>query len=64
MYEREILCEEVLAGEQCDDGNKRNGDGCDNKCKMEPGYICLVEIGAEDGLSYCKSCRDGKVFLA
>jgi len=52
---------EVLAGEQCDDGNKRNGDGCDNKCKMEPGYICLVEIGAEDGLSYCKRCRDGKV---
>jgi cysteine-rich repeat protein len=52
---------EVIAGEQCDDGNKKKGDGCDNKCQIEPGFQCYVEMGAEDGLSYCKRCRDGKV---
>eukprot|EP01023_Acetabularia_acetabulum_P045632 TRINITY_DN4636_c0_g1_i1.p1 TRINITY_DN4636_c0_g1~~TRINITY_DN4636_c0_g1_i1.p1 ORF type:complete len:894 (+),score=183.65 TRINITY_DN4636_c0_g1_i1:220-2682(+) len=27
--------------EQCDDGNLRDGDGCDSSCNIEPGYRCL-----------------------
>ncbi|MDD5469506.1 MAG: DUF4215 domain-containing protein, partial [Candidatus Peribacteraceae bacterium] len=28
-------------GEQCDDGNLRNGDGCSSVCLFEYGYACL-----------------------
>ncbi|MBF0492396.1 MAG: DUF4215 domain-containing protein [Deltaproteobacteria bacterium] len=27
-------------GEECDDGNKNNGDGCSSNCTVEPGYKC------------------------
>ncbi len=30
----------VDAGEQCDDGNTIDGDGCDITCDVEPGYVC------------------------
>ena len=26
--------------EQCDDGNNKNGDGCNEFCKLESGYMC------------------------
>jgi fibro-slime domain-containing protein len=26
--------------EQCDDGNTKNGDGCDSTCHIEPGWTC------------------------
>lgn len=25
---------------ECDDGNLANGDGCDSKCRVEPGWAC------------------------
>jgi cysteine-rich repeat protein len=25
---------------ECDDGNLINGDGCDEECKIEPGWAC------------------------
>jgi cysteine-rich repeat protein len=25
----------IESGEQCDDGNTTNGDGCDNSCQLE-----------------------------
>jgi cysteine-rich repeat protein len=28
----------VAAGEQCDDGNTTNGDGCSSLCRLEPGF--------------------------
>lgn len=31
----------ILEGnEECDDGNREKGDGCDNECKVETGYKC------------------------
>lgn len=30
----------IEKGEECDDKNKEDGDGCDSKCKVEDGYIC------------------------
>jgi fibro-slime domain-containing protein len=29
------------AGEQCDDGNTTDGDGCSHDCKQESGYTCV-----------------------
>jgi fibro-slime domain-containing protein len=31
-------------GEECDDGNTRNGDGCSSTCKLEPGFVCTEEV--------------------
>ncbi len=28
-------------GEECDDGNKENEDGCSSKCTVEPDYKCI-----------------------
>ena len=38
------------AYEECDDGNKRNGDGCNDKCIIENGWECSDRDGA---LSVC-----------
>ncbi len=36
--------------ETCDDGNRVNGDGCDQGCQVEPGWICTNPLG---GRSMC-----------
>lgn len=33
----------LVLGEECDDGNTLNGDGCSSDCKPEPGYTCTNE---------------------
>jgi fibro-slime domain-containing protein len=35
----------LVLGEDCDDGNKLNGDGCDENCLVEPGYMCTAQEG-------------------
>lgn len=35
----------LVLGEACDDGNRVNGDGCDENCAVEGGYECGVEEG-------------------
>ena len=37
LSQREPVCGNAIVevGEQCDDGNRRNGDGCDNRCQWE-----------------------------
>jgi cysteine-rich repeat protein len=30
-------------GEDCDDGNRADGDGCSDGCAIEPGYVCRGE---------------------
>lgn len=35
----------LVLSEDCDDGNKLNGDGCDENCQVEPGYMCTSEEG-------------------
>lgn len=42
------------AGETCDDGDLRTGDGCSATCTIEPGFACQEEP------SYCRTtCGDG-----
>jgi len=49
---------EVGLGEECDDQNTTSGDGCDGRCKVEPGYKCVNE----EPRSLCVlSCGDGMV---
>ncbi|MBT7102621.1 hypothetical protein HN935_03880 [archaeon] len=33
----------VWMGEECDDGNLTNGDGCSSSCAVESGYYCVDE---------------------
>ncbi len=41
-------------GESCDDGNRKNGDGCNERCVTEEGWTC------RGSPSTCKSrCGDG-----
>ena len=37
-------------GEECDDGNTYDRDGCSSNCQIEPTYTCT---GSEDGVSNC-----------
>jgi len=43
--------------EQCDDGNRNQSDGCNDKCQVESGWSC---VGTDP--SVCTpSCGDGKI---
>src|SRR5690606_25373655 len=33
----------LVLGEECDDGNTLDGDGCSSTCEEEPGYTCTNE---------------------
>lgn len=44
------------AGEECDDDNLLNGDGCSSECEVEPGWLC-PPTGPSDGL--CVQCGNG-----
>ncbi len=46
------------AGEQCDDGNSRPGDGCSGLCQIEPGYTCPAP-GQSCILVRMPKCGDG-----
>ena len=55
------------AGEQCDDGNTDNGDGCSRICQLEANWICPTPGQPCKDVSYCgsgilttnKACDDG-----
>jgi cysteine-rich repeat protein len=42
-------------GEQCDDANRRSGDGCSTECQIEPGYVPACGDGI---LSIGEQCDD------
>ena len=40
-YRPDVCGDLTIQGfEQCDDGNNKNGDGCNEFCKLESGYMC------------------------
>ncbi len=43
--------------EQCDDENRKDGDGCDQRCRLELGYQC----SGEPSSCSATECGDGKV---
>ena len=48
----------VDAGEQCDDGNQLNGDGCDSSCRTEPCYSCAGQPSTCSTIPDGSSCDD------
>ncbi|QQR91209.1 MAG: hypothetical protein IPJ88_05610 [Myxococcales bacterium] len=42
---------DVHASEECDDGNFSTGDGCDNQCLIESGFVCKAPIDFTGGVS-------------
>ncbi|CAJ1437050.1 unnamed protein product [Effrenium voratum] len=50
----------IVAGEECDDGNVINGDGCTSDCRIEPGYECPTIGWPAVLLTPCRPiCGDG-----
>jgi len=53
--------------EDCDDSNTGKGDGCSDKCKSEPGYVCTGEPSTclltcgNDKLDTGETCEDGNL---
>jgi len=54
-------------GEECDDGNNNNGDGCSSNCTIEPNHtcsgapsVCHTTVGCGNGtLDAGEACDDG-----
>jgi cysteine-rich repeat protein len=46
-------------GEECDDGNLLNGDGCSSLCHVEPCYTCSGQPSACSPLPDGSACDDG-----
>jgi cysteine-rich repeat protein len=36
-------------GEECDDDNLSNGDGCNDQCEIEVGYVCPSSGDTDEG---------------
>eukprot|EP00435_Cladocopium_sp_Y103_P068641 s1255_g31.t3 len=50
----------IVAGEECDDGNIINGDGCTSDCRIETGYTCPTVGWPQVLLTPCRAiCGDG-----
>jgi cysteine-rich repeat protein len=43
------------SGEECDDSNVDNGDGCSSECKLEPGWSCVGRnpVRCVENAPYC-----------
>ena len=48
-------------GEDCDDGNNRNGDGCNSACQIELNWRCYNDPYATRTLCDRNECGDGNV---
>ena len=42
----------VVPEEQCDDGNVRNEDGCNNNCQIESSFYCSSESPSKCTLQF------------
>jgi cysteine-rich repeat protein len=54
-------------GEQCDDGNATDGDGCSATCKPEAGWVCStlpckrISVCGDGFITGTESCDDSNV---
>ena len=49
----------IETGEDCDDGNQLNGDGCSSACKVEAGFSCAT-VQKDDTVDCLQSGDSGK----
>jgi len=52
----------IETGEQCDDGNSSDGDGCSKDCKTESGFMCAMQM-LSDAVDCKESANSGKKCL-
>jgi len=52
----------VETGEQCDDGNSSDGDGCSKDCKTESGFMCSMQM-LSDAVDCKETANAGKKCL-
>ena len=57
-----LLPADMTAGQACDDGNTKSGDGCSADCKLEMGYKCATTPVAQDPLRLPIVYRDFKAY--
>ena len=55
----EPVVSQNILGEECDDGNKIDGDGCDSTCAIETNWYCLVGNTTSLGGSKCREVGVG-----
>src|SRR5262245_56304142 len=49
-----------VEGEECDDHNRTAGDGCDELCNVEDGWVCFEPTTGPTPESVCSyTCGDG-----
>jgi len=58
------VVDKTISGEQCDDGNTNNDDGCSSTCKIEKvkGWDCTVHVGNGDRKSGCSRLSNLDLF--
>ena len=49
----------IETGEDCDDGNEINGDGCSSACKLEAGFSCTT-VAKDDSVDCLQSGNSGR----
>ena len=49
----------IETGEDCDDGNEINGDGCSSACKLEAGFSCTT-VQKDDAVDCLQNGQSGK----
>lgn len=58
VYVDDSKCQ-ATTNEHCDDGNTVSGDGCDDSCQIEAGYVCQEDLANatwSDMYDYTKTC--------
>ncbi|HEY3499218.1 MAG TPA: fibro-slime domain-containing protein, partial [Polyangiaceae bacterium] len=51
--------EELIGSEQCDDGNRADGDGCSSRCAVEPGSMCTLPMPGAPSVCTQSACGNG-----
>lgn len=63
-----VICGDAVQhqDEQCDDGDRQSGDGCDNLCRVEGGWVCnqsepsrCTPVCGDRRLAGDETCDDG-----
>jgi len=49
----------LVEGEECDDGNKKSGDGCNSNCEKETGWACTGGNSFTPSTCVASQCGDG-----
>ena len=56
-----VICgDEIIIGEECEDGNTETGDGCSDECEVEEGFYCTDDYPSVCTTKCSDSIKAGK----